>query len=1036
MFQTYFKSIQTLYLSDRESSEMTFRTPLENLLKEFESDIIKRDLIIKHEPSKQNNKVRPDFKVTTKEQLTIGFIETKKIGEDLKKILLSKQLDNYKKLSDNIIVTNYLHFYLIKKGEPVLDVALFSDYNLKNKRYKIEQSRIDELSKLLRVFFESEPETIYKTKDLALKLSEKAIFLKNYCIEELNAEHDETGKLQGLYEVFKESLLPLLEKDFFADIYSQTITYGLFLAALNCNDPKQELNKNSAFSLLPSSFPLIRELFHNIDDFPIEIVWAIDEIISILKVTDFIAIKREFAEYRQKGKGFDDPFIFFYEDFLKYYDKQQRELRGVYYTPEPVVSFITRSVELILKNDFNLKDGFINKDVTLLDFATGTGTFLLHSFKLAIEEAQKIVDKMTVNKILNENIINRFYGFELLVAPYVIAHLKISEFFKEQGYYIEYGKRLNIFLTNTLTNYDPQPFPIMPNLSKEGQEANRIKNKDLLIILGNPPYSVSSSNKTGFIAEDKMNRYKQVVKSEKNIQPLSDDYIKFIRFAHWKMESVERGVIGIITNNSFLDGLIHRGMREELMKDFDEIYILNLHGNSRIGEKCPDGTNDENVFDIMQGVSISFFVKKDNKTGKHARIFYQDLYGLRENKYSYLFDNNIKSIDWTELKPESKYNFFIFKDFSANGKYLNCLKIDEIFKKFSSGIKTHRDKLIVAIKKTDLEFRIKHFYSLSKNEIINEFDIKDTRDWKIEKALKKGKYQESFLQKIDYRPFDTRFIYYDLDFIDSGTNRYEVMQHFIIKPNENYKDYKNLALSFSRGIKVNNFNTVFITKNIADIHLTGGLSYIAPIYIYKINDDINYSSGNEFLFKGEDKKDNFSNNFRKYFKSIYKQKYTPENILGYIYAILHSPTYRTKYIEFLKIDFPRIPFTAYENLFKKLSDIGFELIEHHLLKKEYRPSISKFYGETDNYKVEKVEYDEKEMKVSINKDRYFQPVPVDIWNFYIGGYQVLDKWLKERKKHEISLSGEDIHHFIKVVNVIDHTIKTMQKIDELTKDWI
>jgi len=613
MFQTYFNTIQSLFLADQESTEHTFRTALENLLNDFKKERISRDLLVKHEPKSQQDKGRPDFKVTTKEHLTIGLIETKKIGEDLRQILNTKQLENYKQLSENIILTDYLRFFLIKKGELVLDCQLFSDYNLNNKRFRLEKTNIEQLTNLLTMFFQSEPETIYKTIDLALKLSEKAKFLREFCELELKKPDDDTNLLQGLFIVFRDTLLPLLEKEYFADIYAQTLTYGLFLAGLNCNDVRTELDKDSAYRLLPNTFPLIKELFHRLDDFPSEIVWAVDEVISILKVTDFSAIKQEFADYRHKEQGFNDPFIFFYEDFLKHYDKKQRELRGVYYTPEPVVSFIIRSVEEILKNSFGIQDGFINKDVTVLDFATGTGTFLLNTFKQALEQARKIGDRQTVNKILNEQIVNNFYGFELLVAPYVIAHLKISEYLKEEGYSLDEGKRINIFLTNTLTNKEPQSFPLMPKLSIEGKEANKIKNKDILVIVGNPPYSVSSSNKTGFIADEKMEQYKKAVKSEKNIQPLSDDYIKFIRFAHWKMESVERGVIGIITNNSFINGLIHRGMREELMKDFDEIYILNLHGNSRIGEKCPDGTKDENVFEIMQGVCITFFIKNKSK---------------------------------------------------------------------------------------------------------------------------------------------------------------------------------------------------------------------------------------------------------------------------------------------------------------------------------------------------------------------------------------------------------------------------------------
>lgn len=612
MFQTYFKNIQKDYLVDSESSELTFRTHLQNLLSSFEKEYIKRNLTIKHEPTKQEDKGRPDFKITTKEQLTTGLIETKRIGENLKKILDSKQLERYKQLSENIIVTDYLHFYLIKKGEPTQDVQLFANYNLQNKKFKVEQTRIEELSRLFKLFFESRPETIYKTRDLALRLSEKAKFLREYCYVVLQDESDESNLIKGIYKAFKDSLIPTLDEKYFADIYSQTITYGLFLAALNCDDPLTELNKATAHSLLPDTFPLIKELFHQLDNFPSEIVWAVDEIISILKVTDMSAIKKEFAGYRSKGKGFNDPFIFFYEDFLRHYDPKQRKIRGVYYTPEPVVSFIVRSIESILKNKFEIQDGFLGQNVTVLDFACGTGTFLLNVFKQTLERARQIGDKDTINKVLNEQLINNFYGFELLVAPYVVAHLKISEYLKEQGYSIQPDKRLNIYLTNTLTNKEPESFPIMPSLSKEGKEANKIKNKEILVILGNPPYSVSSSNKTGFIAEEKMNRYKEAVKSERNIQPLSDDYIKFIRFAHWKMENVKRGIIGIITNNSFLDGLIHRGMRQELLKDFSEIYILNLHGNSRIGETSPDGTKDENVFDIKQGVCITLLIKNNH----------------------------------------------------------------------------------------------------------------------------------------------------------------------------------------------------------------------------------------------------------------------------------------------------------------------------------------------------------------------------------------------------------------------------------------
>ena len=987
MFQNYYDNIKAEYISQNENSEHTFRTYLQNFLIEFEKEYSCRNMLIKHEPLKVGNYGRPDFKITTNYHLTIGLIETKKIGENLKGLLKSDQIHKYSQLSENIILTDYLDFYLIRKGEVVKHAFIFSEFDLPKKKFKVEKSNIEQLKELLIEFFSSEPDTITKVDDLAEKLAQKATYLREFSKINLSEySYNVTNKLYAMYEVFRDTLLPTLETDYFSDIYAQTITYGLFLGGLNCNSAKDELNRYTAFSLMPNSFPLIKELFHNLDDFPKEIVWAIDEILAILKVTDYSAIKHEFAEYRNREQGFHDPFIYFYEDFLKKYDKTQRELRGVYYTPEPVVSYIVRSIEEVLKDTFGMPEGYVNDKVTVLDFACGTGTFLLNVFKQALESSYRYGDKNLVNKLLNERLINRFYGFELLVAPYVVAHLKISEYLKEQGYNLMEGNRLSIYLTNTLSNNEPKPFAFMPHLSMEGREANRIKNENVLVVVGNPPYSVSSQNKTGFISEDKLNLYKTAVKSEKNIQPLSDDYIKFIRFAHWKMEKLEKGVVGIITNNSFLDGLIHRGMREELLKEFDEIYIVNLHGNSRIGEKSADGSKDENVFEIMQGVAISIFVKKDKNKNKKCKVFYKDLYGVKQSKYDYLWAHSTKNTDWTELNPETENFFFTIKDFKHIETYNLGYKIDEIFNLYSSGVKTHNDKENISFKKFNSE--LNNFYN--------------------------------------YRPFDIRYINYDLKKI--VRHRYKIIQHIINK--------ENIYLISCRNQK---FNTLgFISSHISDIRNFSnpgsiGTDYLFPLYIYQENGNTD-ENGNGYLFKEAGKKDNFTKEFRNFVKEKYSKKYTPEQILGYIYAILHSKIYREKYIEFLKIDFPRIPFVDSSDTFEKLSDIGWELIQQHLLNRKTNRGIAKLSGNRNNYLVEKV--DRIDGKVYINEDRYFDGISDEIWNFYIGGYQVLDKWLKERKKHEITLETEDILHFLNIVDVIDYTIETMAEIDSLVEEWI
>lgn len=1022
MLQEYINNILKEFSSDSESSEHSYRTYLQNMLNSFLHKNIKRELIIKHEPTQVEGKGRPDFKVITPDILSIGLLETKKLGSDLGKALNSEQMERYSQLSDNIILTDYLRFLLIVKGNVVADTSLCSLEDLKSKSIKLEKDKIEELTRILSVFFEAEPEPIFKVEMLAKKLAEKATFLREYCYIELEKERDETNLMQGVYEVFKESLLPLLETQYFSDIYAQTLAYSLFLAALNCDEPHKQLNRSSAFSLLPHSFPLIKELFHRLDDFPREITWAIDEIIDVLKVTDFTAIKKEFSDYRNKDQGFNDPFIYFYEDFLTSYDKSQRELRGVYYTPEPVVSFIVRSIEEILKDTFKLNDGLISKKVTLLDFATGTGTFLLNAFKLALEQAQTLGDRQTVNKILNEQIINNFYGFELLVAPYIVAQLKITEFFKELGYSLDEGKRLNIFLTNTLTNKEPQPFPIMPALSKEGREANRIKNQDILVILGNPPYSVSSQNKAGFITDEKMATYKEAVKSEKSIGALSDDYIKFIRFAHWKMESVENGVIGIISNNSYLDGLIHRSMRKELFKIFDKIYILNLHGNARKRE------GDQNVFNIRVGVAIAIFVKSKDSKNKEVKYFsfLKNNISLREQKLDFLEKNTCKTVEWEKLELEEPYFWFIDKNINGEKlKYLDFCSLYDIFKIKGVGIGTCIDKISIDSNLNALKARVNEIltkkYRLE--EIIKKYGINPNTTWEYKRAIT-SEYSDDKFVEIDYRLFDRRFVFYDNKFLSRSHKA--LMDNFFHK--------ENIAIVAPRQMKMKKWRHAFVTDCLSDeSYLAGGrdlgAGVVFPLYLFIDKNKNDISNGNDFLFNEEGKRDNFTKEFRHFIKNKYKKAYSPEQVMAYIYAVLHSPNYREKYNEFLRIDFPRIPFVDDENLFLEISAIGSELIAAHLLKRFPITMNCRSEGESDNFKVELVKYENG--KVYFNKERYFSNIPREIWEYRVGGYQVLEKWLSERKKLAHSLRIEDLQHFISIVNVINFTFQKMEELDKI-----
>jgi predicted helicase len=515
------------------------------------------------------------------------------------------------------------------------------------------------------------------------------------------------------------------------------------------------------------------------------------------------------------------------------------------------------------------------------------------------------------------------------------------------------------------------------------------------------------------------------------------------------MVKVDKGIIGIITNNSFLNGLIHRKMRGQLLQDFDKIYILNLHGSSRLQEKSPDGTLDQNVFDIMQGVSISILVKENNKNNKNCKLYYKDIWGRKEAKSMILNDNTIHTMDFVELDYEGfnksfrntlwgktrfidNLNFFEYK--TINGrmeKYGNSWGINQIFEEFGSGVSTLRDKICVHFSKNSLVEVINDFRKLSTDDLKRKYDLVNSRDWVLTDAKKDvlTNFREDLIFKFTYRPYDIRYIFY------SGKNR-----GFVGMPQKrianNFLGKDNIGIVFPR-IAKGIYNHGLVINYAGDYSLggrhTAAETNIAPLYIYQENGNTD-ENGNGYLFKEAGKKDNFTKEFRKYLKDKYAEKYTPEQILGYIYAILHSKIYREKYIEFLKIDFPRIPFVDNSETFEKLSVIGWELIQHHLLNIKTKRGIAQLSGEGDNYSVEKV--DRIDGKVYINKDRYFDGINDEIWNFYIGGYQVLDKWLKERKKHEITLETEDILHFINIVDVIDFTINTMVEIDSLVEDWI
>jgi Type ISP C-terminal specificity domain/N-6 DNA Methylase len=1010
-FKLYFDAVKELDLKD--STEHTLRTALENLLNSI-AKAQNTGIKIIHEPKKdKSGKGAPDFKFKINESI-LGYLENKKIEENLDQILKSEQIAKYKKLSGNIILTNYLEWIWLRDGSILDRETLCYQNDVGNRRAKLDPEKAEKVGKLIDHFCSTPPKQIGRAKDLAPALATRCHDLRDVLLEELlrqEKEHQEE-RLWGLYEVFKKEVFHELEIKEFADAFAQTLGYGLFLARLNMQDTaNQKLTLDNARKYVPTSFALIRELVNFLDELEKDqyllAKQPVDEILSIMNTLDLRAIHEDLAFTKGQGKLLEnmeeerllfakDPYVYFYEDFLKAYDKETKKKRGVYYTPPPVVNFIIRAVNDLLKDTFGISKGLAERRrVTVLDFATGTGTFLIEVLQQIFENVSEGIR----DQVIQEHVLKNLYGFEYLIAPYTIAHLKLSQFLRDKGYELKPKERLQIYLTNTLEPISPQTNWLLPALSREVEQAQEIKDKPILVITGNPPYNVKSKNTGEWITNLLKKAYFTVdgkPLNERNPKNLLDDYVKFIRFAQWKMDRVDEGIVGIITNHSFLDNTTFPGMRQSLMKSFNQIYVLNLHGSVKEQETARNGSHDENVFDIEQGVAISLFIKKK---GIEPKIVRGDLWGTRKAKYRTLLETDISTLEWEILTPDSPYYYFKSQDKALRDAYNEFQSITGIFANYSSGVKTSDDKLLIGFDSIGLSEKLKGS--------IDKFDA--------------GKIK-NFL----YRSFDNRVIYYDTNLL--GRARESLMKHML--------DKENIGIIFTRQFVGNKFDHALISGSLV-CHGTfylgnKGQDYLAPLYLYNFYDDKKPRAtlfAEADPFGGKERIENFTPAFRNFIDDKYGKHYEPEQILGYIYAILHSPTYRSKYVEALKTNFPRIPFIDDDKTFEKLSLFGWQLVQAHLLKEI--PATLKVDINRGNMQVQKPEYDEKQQRLYISKDQYFSPVPQNVWEFYVGGYQVLDRYLKFRKGRKLTL--DEIENVQNIVKVLAFTITQMQKIDEAWK---
>ncbi len=988
------------------ATEHTYRGVLEQLMQS-----LLPKLRIVNEPKREKCGA-PDYIASRKDGMPVFYIEAKDIGDnDLdgrNPHGHKEQFTRYKQALDYIIFTDYLDFHLYEHGEFIDSVRIAE---VKGDKIVAINGNEEKFLNLIEHVGNNDIQSITSASRLAKLMAGKARLLENIIEHVMNddTESDANKNLRGQFQAFKEVLIQELKPTDFADIYAQTIAYGMFAARLH-DDTPEDFSREEAARLIPKTNPFLRQIFNNLagNDLDERIAWVVDDLVTIFRATNL----QELMAHYSKDKRHHDPIIHFYEDFLSEYNPKLRKSKGVWYTPQPVVGFIVRAVDEILQKEFGLPEGLadysmIEREVAveqsrdkrttdgmkhenrkfhrvqILDPATGTGTFLA-------EVVNQIYDRYRDQQgiwqqYVEQHLLPRLNGFEILMASYAVAHIKLDMLLSETGYQHTSDKRLHVYLTNSLEESNNEPRTLFAQwLSREATEANVFKRDyPVMVMIGNPPYSVSSQNKGEWINK-LLEDYKKDL-NERNIQPLSDDYIKFIRLAQNYVERNGEGIIAYISNNSFIDGLIHRQMRKELMRVFDKVYILDLHGNSRKDEKAPDGTKDENVFDIMQGVSINIMIKKSASSLKPAEVYHYNLYGTRESKYQFLQDNTLQSVPWQLLAPQAPQYFFIPKDFALQEEYERNFSIDELIPIKTVGVATYDDGNLVSQKPFD------------------------------------APYNQPYL----YRPFDVRWINYDLQKV--SRHRYDVMCHFV--------DKENLGLIFIRNNR-DNSDTYYITKGLADKTVISPKdnASIFPLYIYTKNMGekeriVNFNKDlYERIAKGLNYLPCYDDNVLVDPISNYKGVLYPQDLFDYIYAVLHSPSYRERYKEFLKIDFPRIPYPTDWEKFRDLVEKGEELRLLHLM--EDLPSKTGVnYPVAGSMQVDCYRWQDN--RVYINADQYFEGVPESAWNFYIGGYQPAQKWLKDRKG--MTLSFEDVKHYQRIIYVLQQTERIMQEIDEIRK---
>lgn len=1025
--EVFVADYETMFKTGK-ATELSYRSIFETLFK-------KDTGIIPVNDPKTVNHNRPDFTFLreTNNDFIVGYAEMKDVGVDLDEIEQTNQWERYKEL-DNIFLTDGFEWRFYKNGTEYTRITIVI-FDSVTKTLSPCPEYYEALSNQLNYFFESSTETVTSGRRLAEIMGNRARVIRDKILGNVEDERILNAAINGVYDLFKSMLVEELKIDAFADMYAQTLVYGLFIARYNDPTP-DSFSRIEARELIPNTNPLLRVFFDHIAgvSFDPNLQPIIDSLCQILCVCD---VKKVVSKHVNTDEmDYRDPIIHFYEDFLESYDPALKKKMGAYYTPTPVVKYIIKAVDKSLIEDFKIRGGISSNETTtftrhvdegykkgkgtgskvyydeeitipkiqILDPAVGTATFLNETIRYIYK--QKFANQQGIwSDYVNKNLIKRLNGFEIMMTPYTIAHLKLGMTLQSLDADLP-DDRLRIFLTNTLTLGIKNDLPMyqlvgLANaVTVESEMAAEVKNDyPVMVIIGNPPYSGESSN-NGKYAKKIINKYKfepggTEKLNERNPKWLNDDYVKFIAFSEDMIVKNGQGIMAMITNHKYLVNPTFRGMRWHLLSSFDKIYIIDLHGHTEDNESSPTGDTDENVFDnIKQGVSIIVAIKTSSKK-ELASLYHAEIIGTRKNKFSKLKNNDIS---FSKVELDKIMYYFVPRNNEGIDDYNSCIPINELMPVNSVAIVTGNNDVLIDENRDALYSKIQQF--------------KENGKGKIHDRLKKANLSKDYIVPISKRVFDKQYIYYDSKVVER--DRRQVMKHIL--PDKNgLASIRNYAMIFKRGLCGKTVPPIFVSDSISESRYWScsgmeGIDYSAPLYIKKDATYVPNFDKTRLAMLFSELNPSETDNI------------TTEKTFFYIYAVLHSNNFFEKYSEFLKTDFPRVPKPQNLETFTKLSELGEALVNLHLMKDSIETNVS--FPQKGNCIVDSLEY--KENKVKINKTQYFDNVPEQAWNAFIGGYQPARQWLSDRKGKKLSF--DDVEHYGQIIAVL---IESNRIIDEI-----